>query len=188
MSTDADPRDPATPWEELDSTPGYESLDAEGLRQALIDASKLWLAHDGLWFLEWEKRHGMEEALEADIEAWRQFARLEARRIMERLGLQPGGGIPALAQCFRHRLYANHCRLALKRREGELRLRMIECRVQDARARKNLPSFPCKCVGLTEFDVFARTVDPRFVTTCEQCPPDDLRHGGWCEWTFRLEP
>jgi hypothetical protein len=174
-------------WEEMDSQPGYLDLDAEGLRNSLIDASKLWLAHDGLWFLEWEREHGMDAAMAADAAAWRRFAAIEAKRIMSRLGLEPGGGVDALAQCLRHRLYANICRFAIQRRgEGELRLRMLDCRVQDARERQAKPPFPCKCVGIVEFDAFARTVDPRFTTTCEQCPPDELSHGGWCEWRFSL--
>jgi hypothetical protein len=178
---------PQPEWQELDASPAHESLSAEELREALLDASKLWLAHDGLWFLEWEKRHGIEEAMLADTEAWRQFARLEAARIMARLGLHPGGGVPALAACLRHRLYANICKFAMQQRgERELKLRMVECRVQDARARKGLPAFPCKCVGIVEFAVFAATVDPRFHTVCEQCPPDQRSAGGWCEWHFEL--
>jgi hypothetical protein len=174
-------------WVELDATPAHETADAEALRSALIDASKLWLAHDGLWFLEWEKRHGIDEAMLADTEAWRHFARLEAQRIMQRLGLQPGGGVDALALCLRHRQYANICRFAMQRRgQRELKLRMVECRVQDARARKGLPAFPCKCVGMVEFAEFARAVDPRFHTAAEQCPPDVLSRGGWCEWRFEL--
>lgn len=171
-------------WEDLDSTPALDSLDTAGLKAALADASKLWLAHDGLWFLEWEKRHGIDEAIEADTDAWRQFARLEATRIMARLGMEPGGGIEALAECLRHRLYANICRFAVRRRDGQLRLRMVDCRVQDARARKNLPPFPCKSVGMVEFQTFAETVDPRLRAECIQCPPDNVTEGGWCEWVF----
>lgn len=174
-------------WVELDASPAHLSLDEAGLRKALIDASKLWLAHDGLWFQEWEREHGMDGALAADATAWRHFAALEARRIMARLKLQPGGGVAALAACFPHRLYANMCRFTMHRRgDNELRLRMLQCRVQDARQRKGLPSFPCKCVGVVEFDAFARTVDARCVTTCVQCPPDELEQGGWCEWRFKL--
>jgi hypothetical protein len=173
-------------WTELDASPGHFALDADGLRAALLDASKLWLAHDGLWFLEWEAEHGMDAALQADAAAWKRFAALEAKRIMGRLGLMPGGGVEALARCLPHRLYANICRFTMHARAGELKLRMVECRVQDARERKGRPSFPCKCIGIIEFDVFARTVDPRLATTCEQCPPDELTSGGWCEWRFKL--
>ncbi|MBU1702289.1 MAG: hypothetical protein KJ970_08780 [Candidatus Eisenbacteria bacterium] len=174
-------------WQAVDSTAGNANLSNDELRAALADASKLWLAHDGLWFLEWEKRHGMEEAIEADTEAWRVFAKLEARRIMKRLGIEPGGGISALLKCLPHRLYANICRFTMHRRgDNEAKIRMNECRVQDARARKDLPPFPCKSVGIVEFSTFAKTVDRRFEVECVQCPPDEMSPGGWCEWVFTL--
>ena len=88
-------------WRTLDATPGHQHLTNDELRQALVDASKLWLAHDGLWFLSVEQHHGMEMAMLSDTEAWKRFAGLEARRIMSRLGLEPGGGIAALAVCLR---------------------------------------------------------------------------------------
>ena len=53
-------------WSSLPSEPASALLNPDELRAALADASKLWLAHDGLWFLEWEKRHGMDEAIDAD--------------------------------------------------------------------------------------------------------------------------
>ena len=174
-------------WVELDALPGKDTANIDELRQALVDASKLWLAHDGLWFLEWEKRHGMEEAMDADAAAWHRFAKLEAKRIMERLGIGPGGGIPALAKCLPHRLYANICRFTLHQLgEEELVIRMVDCRVQDARNRQGMPPFPCKQVAMYEFPVFAKVVDERIETECIQCPPDDLTPGGWCEWHFRI--
>lgn len=45
-------------------------------------------------------------AVDADIEAWRHFTVIDAKRIMERLGMKPGGGIPALVECLKHRFYA----------------------------------------------------------------------------------
>ena len=175
-------------WQDIDSTPGHERLSSAELRAALLDASKLWLAHDGLWFLAWEERHGIDGAMEGDRAAWRKFAELEAKRIMTRLGVEPGGGIEALAECLRHRLYANICRFKLMQRgENELRIRMVDCRVQDARRRKQLPPFPCGNVGGVEFSTFAKTVDPRFETECLQCPPGEISPGGWCEWHFRLK-
>jgi hypothetical protein len=172
-------------WEVLDSSAANYELDSDALRAALIDACKLWLAHDGLWFLEFEQRHGMDEAIEADKAAWAKFAALEAKRIMSRLGLEPGGGITALAECLRHRLYANICRFNLyKQGENRLKLRMVDCRVQDARVRRDMPLFPCKTVGMVEFSTFAKTVDPSISTECLQCPPDDLTEGGYCEWIF----
>src|SRR5512146_60328 len=83
-----------------------ERMSKEQLIRLVVDDAKNWLAHDGLWFQAVERAHGMAAAIEADQAAWEQFTQIEARRIMERLGLEPGGGIPALLECLKHRLYA----------------------------------------------------------------------------------
>lgn len=160
----------------------------EELLRVVLDDAKNWLAHDGLWFQAVERAHGMEAAIEADRAAWERFTAVEAGRILERLGMRPGGGIPALVECLRHRLYAR-----LNRQEcvevtaGRAVFRMTDCRVQSARKRKGLPDFPCKAVGLVEYAEFARTVDPRIRTRCIACPPDPHSEEFWCAWEFTLE-
>lgn len=62
-------------------------LSREELVKIIVDDAKNWLAHDGLWFQAVEKRYGIDVAIDADIEAWRSFTVIEAKRIMERLGL-----------------------------------------------------------------------------------------------------
>jgi len=63
---------------------------------------------------------------------------------------------------------------------------MDVCRVQETRRRKGLSDFPCKSVGVIEFETFARTIDPRIRTTCLHCPPD-VRGGEYCAWEFSIE-
>jgi len=176
-------------WEVVSTTPGAEGLGAAELRAALEDASKLWLAHDGLWFQQFEKRHGMEEAIEADKAAWNVFTKLEAKRIMARLGMKPGGGLDALGEAFRHRLYSNINVQRIERTADgrKLRLTMEKCRVQEARRRKGMDDFPCKPVGIIEYTEFAKTIDPRAKTTCKFCPPDELPDDAYCRWEFELE-
>jgi Family of unknown function (DUF6125) len=163
-------------------------LDKEELIRIIVDDAKNWLAHDGLWFQAVERTHGMEAAIDADREAWRHFTVIEAKRIMEQLGMKPGGGIPALVECFKHRLYA---RLNLQETsevtENRCIFRMIDCRVQSARKRKGLNDFPCKSVGIVEYAEFARTVDPRIKTRCLACPPDDHPESFWCAWEFTVD-
>lgn len=161
-------------------------LTREQLCTTLEDAAKLWLAHDGLWFQAVERAHGMDEAIRLDAEAWETFTVIEARRVMARLGLEPGGGLEALARALDCRLYA-----LLNRQESELpgdRLvfRMNECRVQAARKRKGLPDFPCKPVGCVEYSGFARAIDPRIQTRCICCPPDEHPDEYFCAWEFTL--
>lgn len=171
----------------MSTTHALASLSKEELIRIIEDDAKNWLAHDGLWFQAVERRHGMEAAIEADRAAWEQFTVIEAKRILDRLGLKPGGGIPALLRCLEHRLYAR-----LNRQEASdvsdthAVFMMRDCRVQTARRRKGLPDFPCKPVGLVEYSEFARTIDPRIRTRCISCPPDAGRPDLACAWEFTL--
>jgi hypothetical protein len=163
------------------------SLDKEELVRIAMDDAKNWLAHDGLWFQAVESARGMDEAIAADRAAWERFTVIEARRILERLGREPGGGIPALLECLRHRLYARlNVQEAIEVSERRAVLVLRDCRVQSARRRKGLPPFPCKEVGLVEYAGFARTVDPRIATRCLSCPPDDHPADAWCAWEFTI--
>jgi len=165
------------------------SLDKEELVRIVIDDAKNWLAHDGLWFQAVEAAHGMSAAIDADRAAWERFTVIEAKRIMARLGIEPGGGISALLRCLEQRLYARlNTQEAAEVSDTRAVFMMRECRVQVARKRKGLPDFPCKSVGLVEYTEFARTVDPRIRTRCITCPPDDHGEGVWCAWEFSLEP
>jgi hypothetical protein len=170
------------------SDPGA-GLDADRLRAWLGDAARLWLAHDGLWFQAVERRCGLDAALACDEEAWRHFSPIEARRIQQRLGLPPGGGLEALALALRHRLYAHLNPQSIERpAEDRLILRMVTCRVQEARRRKGLADFPCRRVGLVEYSTFAQAIDPRIETRCVHCPPDPPAADGACAWEFTLAP
>jgi hypothetical protein len=164
-----------------------ESLSKEELIRIIVDDAMNWIAHDGLWFQAVERTHGMEAAMDADREAWRSFTVVEARRIMERLGLVPGGGIPALCECLKNRFYARlNLQDTVERTDRRVVFRMRDCRVQSARKRRGLPDFPCKSVGIVEYAEFARAVDPRIETRCIACPPDEHPEEFWCAWEFTL--
>ncbi len=164
------------------------ALDKQTLVGMLEDQAKNWLAHDGLWFQAVERRHGMASAIDLDREAWMDFTRIEARRIMERHGIEAGGGLDALARALQYRLYALLNRQSMTRIDDRtLRFEMNECRVQAARQRKGLSDFPCKPVGLVEYACFAHTVDPRIRTRVVACPPDAHPAAFHCAWVFTLE-
>lgn len=166
-----------------------KDLSKEELLEFLKDASKNWLAHDGLWFREVEDKYGIEAAMELDRKAWEKFTVIEAKRIMQRLRIKPGGGIPALKQALKFRLYA-HINVQEIIEEDDTRcvFRMNRCRVQEARKRRGLPDFPCKSVGIAEYSGFARTIDPRIQTKCLVCPPDPHPPDVFCAWEFVLRP
>src|SRR6185369_8926944 len=162
-------------------------LSKEELVRIIVDDAKNWLAHDGVWFQAVEKRYGMDVAVDVDTEAWHHFTKIEAKRIMERLGLKPGGGIPALVECLKHRFYARlNLQDVVEQTGSRVVFRMLDCRVQSARKSKGLADHPCKSVGIVEYSEFAETIDPRIVTRCIACPPDEHPEEFWCAWEFTL--
>ena len=164
-----------------------QDLNKEELIAIIVDDAKNWLAHDGLWFQAVEQQYGIETAIEIDRAAWEKFTVVEAKRIMTRLGLEPGGGIPALVECLKHRLYARlNLQESIEVTDSRAVFRMVDCRVQSARKRRGLPDFPCKTVGVVEYAGFARTIDPRIETRCIACPPDPHPDDYWCAWEFVL--
>ena len=166
-----------------------EDFSKEELIRLLRDASKNWLAHDGLWFRAVEDNFGTETAIELDKKAWEAFTVIEAKRIMKRLDIKPGGGMPALIQALKFRMYAHiNVQEVVEQDEKHCVFRMNNCRVQEARKRQYLPDFPCKSVGIVEYSGFARTIDPRIKTTCLVCPPDLHPPDFWCAWEFSIHP
>ncbi len=165
----------------------YDHLSREQLENLVTDFAKRWLAHDGLWFQQVEKYCGMDEAIKLDAGAWENFTVIEAKRIMGLLNTEPGGGLQALKEALALRLYAFVNEQEIEQpNENTLIFRMVDCRVQSARKRKQMDEFPCKAVGLVEYSGFARTIDPRIKTKCLHCPPDSHPEDSFCAWEFTI--
>ncbi len=166
----------------------FSSMTREDLLRALEMFAKNWLAHDGCWFLAAEERLGMQPAIELDERAWERFAAAEAHRIMTTFRIPQNGGLDSLEKALGLRMYSliNAQRMEWSDDHKRLRFFMDVCRVQETRRRKGLGDFPCKSVGITEFETFAQTIDPRIHTTCLHCPPD-AEEGKYCAWEFEIE-
>jgi hypothetical protein len=163
-------------------------MSREDLLRALEMFAKNWLAHDGCWFLAAEEKFGMATAIELDAFSWKRFAAAEARRIMTTFGIPAEGGLPALEKALSLRAYSviNEQHFEWSDDGNQLFFYMDICRVQQTRRSKGLSDFPCKSVGIVEFETFARTIDSRIVTRCLHCPPD-APVGKYCGWEFSLE-
>jgi len=165
----------------------YADMSREELLRSLEIFAKNWLAHDGCWFLAAEERHGLDEAIRLDEGAWERFAATEARRIVKGFGLPEAGGLEALERALALRMYAviNQQHVEWSADRSSFRFFMDLCRVQETRRRKGLADFPCKSVGIIEFETFASTIDPRIRTRCLHCPPE-TPEGKYCGWEFTL--
>lgn len=165
---------------------GLAALSKTELIDLIEIYSKNWLAMDGVWFQSIERKFGMEEAMYHDGEAWRQFTEIEARRIKEFLKLPEQAGLEGLKRALSLRFYANLNRDEITIEGNTLIYRVLNCRVQTARARKKMDYHPCKPVGLIEYAGFARVIDRRMTCTCLSCYPDVEDKTCCCAWQFTL--
>lgn len=148
--------------------------------------SKNWLALDGVWFQSVEQKHGMDEAMYHDAQAWRRFTVIEAKRIKAFLGLPERAGLAGLKAALSLRFYANINEDEIIIEGNTLLYRTLSCRVQTARQRKGMEFHPCKSVGEIEYEGFAKTIDPRFTCVCVSCYPDVTDDTCACAWKFTL--
>jgi len=154
---------------------------------ALIEMySKNCLAMDGVWFQSIENKRGMDEAMEHDANAWRQFTKIEARKIKEFLHLPDDSGIQGLKRALSLRFYANVNTYEITENGNEILFKMLDCRVQNARKRKGLKFHPCKSVGIIEYSGFAEVIDSRFDCEVVSCYPDITDSSCSCAWKFTL--
>ncbi len=167
------------------------SLPPEQLEQ-LLDASCVnWLAADGVWFQAVEALATMHDAKRANDTCWTRFSPYEAARIRELLELpEPGQAqrpLDVLKTALSYRLYARVNRQEIVDDGPDAFIfRMLNCRVQHARKRKQLEDYPCKSGGVVEYRCFARAIDPRIEVECLSCPPDPHPDDWYCAWRFSV--
>jgi hypothetical protein len=169
---------------EVKRMPEITDLSREDLLKLLEIYAKNWAAHDGCWFLAAEERYGLDTAMALDAAAWARFAPIEAERIKAGFGMPEHGGLAALEQALNLRMYAlANKQEVIRMGDNALELRMMECRVQQARRRKGLADFPCRQVAAIHFPEFAKAIDSDIQTECLACPPDPVGEG-YCRWRF----
>ena len=145
----------------------------------------MW-AVDGLYYLGIEERFGTEAATEIDAFVWKIMGKIEARRLQKLLGL--GRDMESMIKGLKYSGWT----MDLDDKEWDevedgVLLRTIRCRVQLTRLKDGLEVFPCKVVRWGFLKAFAREFDENIEVICNQCPPDTLEEGKWCEWKFTMK-
>ena len=163
-----------------------ENMSREQLEELIQIYCKNWLAMDGVWFQSIEKKHGMDEAMEHDVNIWSQFTVIEAKKIKAFLNLPERAGLEGLEKALQLRLYANINRDEILREGNKLIYRTLDCRVQTARSRKGMEWHPCKPVGETEYSGFAKVIDDRISCKAISCYPEITDNSCACSWEFTL--
>ena len=159
-------------------------MDKEKLADLLMmHIRNLWSV-DGLYYLGIEERFGTAAATDIDAGVWRSMGSIEAKRLKKTFGLR-GNGVAGVMEALKltgWSLDLEHNEVDEK--SGEAAFVNRECRVQKTRVSKGLGVFPCKPVRFGYLENFVKEIDSQVKVTCEQCPPDKLLEGTWCQWRF----
>jgi hypothetical protein len=164
-----------------------KQFNKEELIELIEIYSKNWLADDGLWFQEFEKRYGMDAAMDADCSVWEKFTVIEANKIKQFLKLPEHPGIEGLAKALQLRFYCNFSKDEIIIDGDTLIYRILECRVQHAREKKGMEFHPCKSVGEIEYGLFGKTIDDRIQCEVMSCYPDITDSTCHCSWKYVLK-
>ena len=164
-----------------------EKLSREQLIELLLIDSKNLVAMDGVWFQSVEREQGMDCAMHHDEEIWKRYTRSEAKRIKQFLGLGERPGLEGLARALSYRMIDRANPSEVGYRDGMLLYKILVCRVQEARTRKNMPLHPCKSAAVYEYGGFAEEIDDRIKCRCVSCYPDVTDESCSCAWEFWIE-
>lgn len=164
-----------------------EEMTKEQLIELLEIYSKNWLAMDGVWFQSVEDKLGMDEAMIHDANAWKRFTVIEAKRIKDFLHLPDSCGLEGLAKALELRFYGCINNYEIRLEDNKLYFANIDCRVQRARERKQMPFHPCKTVSVIEYEGFATAIDPRIKCKCISCYPEVTDKNVCCSWLFYID-
>jgi len=142
---------------------------------------------DGLWFLAIEQKYGFDAALELDIEVWRKFSSIHARRIVSNFTIKEDTPIRTLIKL----LQVDPVTAILKPEvvmltDNEAVFRCTDCPTQTARIRDGKGVFPGQPVCLAMYTAYAEVIDPRIEIRCLAYPSDDHPRDYWCEWQFKI--
>jgi hypothetical protein len=159
-------------------------LEEEKLNDLLKATSISWLANDGIWFQSVEFKRNMIDAKRCNDSCWAQFSPIEAYFIKRFLNLEDNCGLKGLEEALKFRLYAFINKQTIKWSDNTLILEMNDCRVQNARKKKQLEEYPCKSGGWAEFSRFAESIDSSIKTEIIACPPDSHSDEFFCAWRF----
>lgn len=164
-----------------------DKLSREQLIELLLIDSKNLVAMDGVWFQSVEREQGMDCAMHHDEEIWKRYTRSEAKRIKQFLGLGEHPGLEGLARALNYRMVDRANPSEVSYRDGKLIYKILVCRVQEARTRKNMPLHPCKSAAVYEYGGFAEEIDDRIKCRCVSCYPDVTDASCSCAWEFWID-
>jgi len=145
----------------------------------------MW-AVDGLYYLHIEEEFGTEVATKIDRNVWEIMGKIEARKLKKLLKINDND-IKSMINALIFSGWAldlEEKKIIINKKKAIIKI--LNCRVQNARLKKNLTEFGCKPVRWSFLKAFAKEFNPNIEVKCNICPPDKHPNTLWCEWEFTM--
>jgi len=143
---------------------------------------------DGIWFISVGDKFGFDSAMEIDMEVWRRYSLIHARRLLKTFGIDKANPIKAIVEMVQ----SDPLKFAWKseimdQSRGKAIIRRIVCPPQEGRLKAGKKLFPGYRICQTMYDSFAETIDSNISVSCLSNPPCAFRRNYWCDWQFEIQ-
>lgn len=161
-------------------------------KETLADLVDMWVktywTNQSYWMVYVERDYGFDNAGRLDGEIWEKLARAQAHRLQKLFNL--GNDVQALATvlkyCAAQWVTAGFEWEFLEISDKRLLMQVNKCPMGTYRDSQNLPLLPCKHGSPPLYISLAKTINPKFETTCLHAHPDARIEGVMCKWEFVL--
>lgn len=172
-------------WSNIDE---YQKLTKDQLIELVQLYGRLALAIDGSWFLEVEKLHDLDKAIQLDEDVWRRCGRSDGRLLMRFLGIEAATSLEDICRLYLLTPVLGNMGATAEIKDDRCYLSVSECRPQQSRHKDGLGEFPCKSAGYAYFQGFLSVLNPDIRFGCKVGPPDEHARDLWCSWEVWIEP
>jgi len=141
---------------------------------------------DAYWFLEVEKKFGLDSAVELNENVWGILGAKTAREIKRRFQINRKG-LEGFVEAMEFFPWTKITPYVIKKENDKVVITVPNCPPQSARIKEGLGEFPCKKMHMGDFSGFAREIDENIQVTCIHAPLDPHQENCFCRWEFSIK-